>query len=78
MDMFSLTVEDYNITANEIKEIVLERLQRDNIISKEQALKYNNNWQVIFIKKKWFRRWADKFWADKKEGYVLKYVQFED
>lgn len=64
--------------ANSVKEIVLGRLLKDNIINEEQARIYSEKWQITIIKKSWFKRWAEKFSNNDKESYLYKFVRFED
>lgn len=63
--------------ANSVKEIVINRLLVDGVITDEQALEYADKWQVIVIKRSWFKRWMQAF-NKTKDGYQYKFVKFED
>ena len=71
-------VESNTLNYNSAKELVLNRLYMDKVITDEQRLKYIENWNIIVIKKSWFMKWANKFSNTNKEDYILKYVRFED
>lgn len=71
---------DANIAnANIVKEIVLTRLFQDGHIPEKTYDIFMENWQVIIIKRGWFKRWWKKF-ASKtdKESYQYLFVQFSD
>ncbi len=62
--------------ANIVKEVVLDQLLRDNLITKEQFLEYTENWQVIVIKRSWFKKWWDKYASGTADNYVYNIVKF--
>ena len=80
IDSMLLEIESYTENANGVKDAVLARLQADKIITDEQAKEYAEKWQIIIIKKGWFKRWMNAFDKDKGESanYQFKYVRFED
>lgn len=77
IDSMLVSMEEYTLNANQVKELVLERLERDKLITQEKAIEYAENWQIIVLKPSWFSRWAEKLGFNKK-GYMFKFVQFED
>jgi len=77
IDSMLMSMEEYTLNANQVKELVLERLERDGLISHKKAIDYTENWQIIVIKPSWFSRWSEKL-GFTKTGYMFKFVQFED
>lgn len=77
IDSMLMSLEDYTLNANQVKELVLSRLVIDGLITNQNASDYTEKWQVIIIKPNWFERWREKF-KIKKEGYRFKFVKFED
>jgi len=78
IDNTLLDIQNYIEDANSIKDIVLHRLLVDGIINDEQAIEYSEKWQVIVIKKSWFKKWTEKFSNYNVTNYLFKYVRFED
>jgi hypothetical protein len=78
IDNITLELGNYTQNANFVKEIVLQRLLTDNVINEEQAQQYSEKWNVIVIKKGWFKRWMDKFSSADSDEYFYKFVKFED
>lgn len=69
--MIDLDSEIYNCEL--IKTMVLTRLYKDNLLSKEQFAEYNNNWVVVLLKKKWYQN----FFSSKKGGWFYSFVKLE-
>lgn len=78
LDSMLISLEEYTLNSNAVKEMVLQRLCQDGVITDEQASEYADKWQVIVIKPAWFERWIKKFNITNKENYRFKYVKFED
>ena len=80
IDSTLLEIESYTENANSVKDAVLSRLLTDKIITVEQAKEYAEKWQVIVIKKGWFKRWMNVFYKENipNSSYQFKYVRFED
>lgn len=76
IDNMLISLEEYTLNANQVKDLVLERLTKDGLITDEQSCTYAENWQVIIIKSNWFERWCEKF-GIKKGQYKFKLVNFE-
>ncbi len=74
--LITLGSETQNI--NLVKDIVIGRLLKDGVITEDQSKIYTEKWNVIMVKKSWFKRWSDKFFKGDEKGYVYKYVKFED
>jgi hypothetical protein len=77
MDSMLVSLEEYTLNANQVKGLVLERLEKDGLITNQNALDYAEKWQIIIIKSSWFERWCEKF-GIKKNLYQFKYVMFEE
>jgi len=75
VEMESLTKD-----ANAAKELTIQRLLKDGLITEEKAKEYYEKWQIIVIKRSWFQRWFNKFFGDGEnaDGYSFKLVKFED
>lgn len=71
-----ISLEEYTLNANQVKDLVIERLNKDGLLNEEQSNYYAENWQVIIIKSTWFERWCEKF-GIKKDQYKFKLVNFE-
>jgi len=77
VDNYLLEIEGHVINYNKVKDVVLSRLRLDEIITEKQLEEYLDNWQVIIVRKTWFKKWAEKF-VNGKGDYIIKYVKFED
>lgn len=77
LDSILVEIDNYVQNANSTKELVLDRLLKDGIITQEIYNTYTENWQVIIIKNNWFKRWTEKF-SKTKGAYSYKYLKFED
>jgi len=60
IDGMLLEIESFTKNANIAKSIVLSRLLEDKIITDEQRTEYLDNWQIIVIKKSWFKKLLSK------------------
>ena len=79
IDSILVNLEDETKDANTVKDIVLCRLLASKVITDEQAKEYSEKWQIIIIKRSWFEKWRLIFSSEKdKNGYIYKYVRFED
>ena len=79
IDAILVNLEGETKDANAVKEIILGRLLASKVITDEQAKEYSEKWQIVIIKRGWFERWKKIFSPDKdKDGYIYKYVRFED
>lgn len=85
IDKMTLEMEYHVGNAQIVKNMVIDRLKKDGIITEEQSEEFLTKYQIIIIKRKWFQAWWDKFFdsAEKpqdKEGnsYQYKLVKFED
>jgi hypothetical protein len=77
IDSMLASIEEYTLNANQVKDLVLERLLKNEIITEQNAFDYSEKWQVIVVKSNWFERWCEKFGL-KKDGYKYMFVKFED
>jgi hypothetical protein len=78
VDSMLLTLEEDIKNANTVKEVVIERLLKDKVLTEEQAEEYMDKWQMIIIKPSWFERWMEKLNIKTPNNYRFKYVRFED
>ena len=78
VDSMLLTLEEDIKNANTVKDLVIQRLVNDKVITDQQAGDYADKWQVIIIKPTWFERWMVKLNIKTPNNYRYKYVRFED
>lgn len=76
MDEYLLNIEGDTKNYNKARDIVLQRLLKDKVISQEQLEEYCVNWQIIIIKPNWFQHWKNKFTGDS-EKYTMKFLKFD-
>jgi membrane peptidoglycan carboxypeptidase len=63
--------------ANTVKEVVLNKLKQDGVITAELYEKYNADYQVIIANPNLFIRWAEKYNIKKTESFY-KLVEFKN
>ena len=78
LDSMLLSLEEDIKNANTVKDLVIQRLLDDKVITDQQAEDYADKWQVIIIKPLWFERWMEKLNIKTPNNYRYKYVKFED
>jgi hypothetical protein len=78
VDSMLLSLEGDIKNANTVKDLVIQRLLDDKVITDQQAEDYADKWQVIIIKPSWFERWMEKLNIKTPNSYQFKYVKFED
>jgi hypothetical protein len=78
LDSMVLSLEEDIKNANTVKDLVIQRLVNDKVITDQQAGDYADKWQVIIIKPTWFERWMVKLNIKTPNNYRYKYVRFED
>jgi hypothetical protein len=78
VDSMLLTLEEDIKNANTVKDLVIQRLVDDKVLTDQQAYDYADKWQVIIIKPSWFERWMEKLNIKTPNNYRFKYVRFED
>jgi hypothetical protein len=78
VDSMLLTLEEEIKNANTVKDLVIQRLVNDKVLTDQQAGDYADKWQVIIIKPSWFERWMEKLNIKTPNNYRYKYVRFED
>ena len=78
LDSMVLSLEEDIKNENTVKDLVIQRLVNDKVITDQQAGDYADKWQVIIIKPTWFERWMVKLNIKTPNNYRYKYVRFED
>jgi hypothetical protein len=75
----NLEIDQYTENANKVKDHVLDKLFKDQVITLEEHELYTTKWQIIVFKYGWFKRWFKKHSADTKEtDWGYRFVQIED
>lgn len=77
IDSMLLDLNSHLTNANVCKDMVLQQLKKDGIITEETQIIYTEKWQMIIIKPSWFQRWKTVFSKDNND-YQYKLVKFED
>jgi hypothetical protein len=75
IDSMLVSMEQDTQNANQVKDLILERLLKDNLITDAIAEQYATDWQVIILNTNWFTRWSNKF-KFKENTYKYRYVRF--
>lgn len=79
IDSTILDLETYISNGDQVKNLVLSKLYENGDINEQQAIEYRDNWQIICIKKSWYRHWFNyllKKDSNEKDGYCFKFVKF--
>jgi len=62
---------------NTAKNMVLHKLHEDGVLNDEQFERYVTEYQIIVVKRGWFKEWFKRFSSDKdKNEYIMKLVKF--
>lgn len=77
IDRNLLNLEADTINANAVKNTVLNQLLIDNLITQSQYEEYTEMWNVVIVKKGWFKKWFDKFNNGSKSEFMYQYVKFD-
>ena len=78
IDSQTISMESDTLNANIVKLTVIEKLLINGIITEDQAEEYTVNWNIIIVKRNWFKRYFGKPTnSDDGNGYVYRYVNFE-
>tara|TARA_R110002124_G_C8687490_1_gene492716 strand:+ start:268 stop:510 length:243 start_codon:yes stop_codon:yes gene_type:complete len=75
LDSQLVDIESDIKNAQAIKDTVLNVLCKNNNISDEDWEMYRTDYQIIIIKKSWWRNWKDIFGNDSDSGYHYKFVK---
>ena len=75
LNPYLLNIDNDIKNAQAIKNIVLSVLVNNEIISKENSEVYFRDYQIIIIKKSWWRDWKKIFGKDSDDGYHYKFVK---
>lgn len=73
MDPIILDLDTNVKNANTIKELVLDKLYNDKVITKEVHTKYKDKYQIILFKKSWF-----KSLFSQEKGWFFKIISFDE
>jgi len=78
IDSVLVEIDSMTKNANLCKEMIIDKLFKDGIINQEIASEYMEKYQIIIVKKSWFKKWMDKFAKNEDDTYIYKLVKFED
>lgn len=80
IDVFTTNIGDETENANTVKNTVLEKLYKDDVIDKETFKEYKENHHMLIGKYSWYNSWYEKVKSlgqdiDSK-NYFYKFVKF--
>ena len=81
IDEQSLTIESDIKNANKVKDIVVDSLIKQGLISQDDGMDYVERFQVLIYKGSWFKRFFDKYIkndTNRLDGYFYKIVEMQD
>lgn len=88
IDTVLVQMESFVKNAEVVKGMVAERMMKEGLLTKEQSEEFCEKWQVVIIKRKWYKQWWKKYFDNNldddgildKDGnsYQYKLVKFED
>ena len=64
--------------ATVVKEMVLNTLLKNKVITTTQHKEYVDEWQIIIIKRSWYNRMWNKFYKGTEDGYSFNFVKLHD
>ena len=68
IDSVLMNIDNSIDNANIAKEVTLQKLLDENIIDQETFNVFNEKWQIIILKKSWFKRITE--WKDKNDYFL--------
>lgn len=81
IDVFTTNIGDETENANTIKNVVLTKMYKDEVIDKETYNEYSENYHIIVGKYSWFKTWLSKVKDLGQEvgekNYFYKFVKFD-
>ena len=64
--------------ATTVKEMVLNTLLKNKVITITQHKEYMDEWQIIIVKRSWYTRMWNKFYKGTEDGYSYHFVKLHD
>ena len=81
IDEQSLKIESDIKNANKVKDIVVNSLIKEGLISEDDGMDYVERFQVLIYKGSWFKRFFDKYIkndTNRIDGYFYRVVEMQD
>ena len=79
IDTQLVSMESDTLNANIVKLTVIEKLFNNGVITEEQADEYTVNWNIVIVKRSWFKRFFGiKNNEGDEKGYIYRYVNFKN
>jgi hypothetical protein len=81
IDEQGLTIESDIKNANKVKDIVVNSLIKEGLISEDDGMDYVERFQVLIYKGSWFKRFFDKYIkndTNRIDGYFYRVVEMQD
>ena len=75
MDLQLVELPSVTENGNKVKNLVIQQLHKDGVITQEQWEEYTTSWNIILIKPSWFQRWKSKYFPNSND-YMYQYVKF--
>lgn len=76
-----VTIEADTQHANKVKDLVINSLIKQGLISEEDGMDYVERFQVLIYKGSWFKRFFDKYVKNNTnsiDGYFYRVVEMQD
>ena len=66
------------INITKVKDIVLETLYNDGVITSDQLHEYTTLWQVVVFKNAWYTKWKQVFCSKCEDsGWSIRFLRVE-
>ena len=71
-----LNLENDSNNANAVKDLVLETLNKQQIITEKERDTFANEWHIVIIKKSWFKQVISRLSIKDRGTYSYRFVNF--
>ena len=75
MDQYLMQMEQDTVNYNTVKDMVIDKLVREGLITEEQGDDFMHRCQVVVVKNGWFKRWCSKFATGTEQTYAVRILE---
>lgn len=75
MDSYLLEMEQDVQNYNVVKELVVNKLVDEGLVSQEDGEDFIDRCQIIVVKNGWFKRWCSKFSKGNESTYTVRILE---
>lgn len=75
MDSYLVEMEQDIQNYNVVKELVIDKLIDEGLISQEDGDSFVDRCQIIVVKNGWFKRWCSKFSKGNESMYTVRVLE---